>query len=170
MQNVQGVENGGKAGIKLAIAFAATLLVSGFGFAPPARAVSTDQEIACLAQTIYFESRGEPAGGMLAVGHVVMNRSRDSGFPHSICGVVHQLNKGGCQFTFACDRRSDQPKGGADWTQSVRLARAIYSGETKDPTGGALWFQRFSVRGDWAPGIRRTARIGHHVFYSRRNL
>ena len=170
MQNVQRADNGGKAATKLAIAFAAALLVSGIGAAAPARAMSTDQEIGCLAQTIYFESRGEPAGGMLAVGHVVMNRSRDPGFPHSICGVVHQRNKGGCQFTFACDRRSDQPKGGADWAQSVRLARAIYAGQTKDPTGGALWFHQASARGDWGPGIRRTARIGRHVFFSRRSL
>jgi spore germination cell wall hydrolase CwlJ-like protein len=169
MQNVQGADNGGKAGLKLAVALAFVLLVSGISTAP-ARAMSTDQEVACLAQTIYFESRGEPQGGMLAVGHVVMNRAHDPGFPHSICGVVHQRSKAGCQFTFACDRRSDQPRGDADWAQSMKLARMIYSGQTKDPTDGALWFHRASARADLGPGTRRTAKIGRHVFYSRRSL
>ena len=170
MENVDKVVRAGPRGMgRLAIALGTALLISQIGGAPPARAMSTDQEVGCLAQTIYFESRGEPTGGMLAVGHVVMNRSRDPSFPHGICAVVHQRGKdGSCQFSFACDRKSDRPRGGPDWVQSVNLARAIYAGQTRDPTGGALWFHRASVRADWGPGIRRTARIGRHVFYSRR--
>jgi len=145
------------------------VLIGQVGAAPPATAKSIDREVGCLAQTIYFESRGEPAGGMLAVGHVVLNRSRDPSFPHGICAVVNQRGKdGSCQFSFACDGRSDRPKNGPDWAQSVALAKAIYAGRTRDPTRGALWFHRASVRPDWGPGIRRTARIGRHVFYSRR--
>ena len=139
------------------------------GGAGSARAASPDQEVSCLARTIYFESRGEPRGGMLAVGHVVMNRSHDPSFPHSICGVVYQRDQlGRCQFTFACDRRSDRPRQDADWTESMTLAKAIYAGRTTDPTRGALWFHRASARSDFGPGIRRTTRIGRHDFYSRR--
>ena len=153
----------------LATALGAAVLIGQFGAAPPAKAMSTDQEVGCLAQTIYFESRGEPAGGMLAVGHVVLNRSRDPSFPHGICAVVNQRGRDGrCQFSFACDGKSDRPKNGADWAQSVTLAKAIYAGRTTDPTRGALWFHRASARPDWGPGVRRTARIGRHVFYSRR--
>jgi len=133
----------------------------------PARAATAQQEVGCLAQAIYFESRGEPEGGMLAVGHVVLNRSRDPGFPHGICGVVYQRSGGGCQFSFACDGRSDRPTNNADWAQSMALAKAIYAGRTTDPTRGALWFHRVSVRSDLGPGIRRSARIGRHVFFRR---
>jgi spore germination cell wall hydrolase CwlJ-like protein len=166
-------ENGRRRGIArtsvLATTFGVAVLTSQLGAAPAAEAMTTDQEVGCLAQTIYFESRGEPAGGMLAVGHVVLNRSRDPSFPHGICAVVHQRSQDGrCQFSFACDGKSDRPKNGADWAQSVALAKAIYAGRTTDPTRGALWFHRASVRPDWGPGIRRTARIGRHVFYSRR--
>lgn len=148
----------------VATVFAAAVL---FGAAPPAKAASAQQEVGCLAQAIYFESRGEPEGGMLAVGHVVLNRSRDPGFPHGICGVVYQRSGGSCQFSFACDGRSDRPRNDADWAQSMALAKAIYAGRTTDPTRGALWFHRASVRADLGPGIRRAARIGHHVFFRR---
>jgi spore germination cell wall hydrolase CwlJ-like protein len=158
----------GRAGL-LTIVLGAVLLVAGILGSRPAEAMSSDQEISCLAQTIYYESRGEPAGGMLAVGHVVLNRSRDPSFPRGICAVVHQRSRDGrCQFTFACDSRSRRANSGPDWVQSVALAKEIYYGRTADPTGGALWFQQASVRAGWAPGVRRTARIGHHVFYSRR--
>jgi spore germination cell wall hydrolase CwlJ-like protein len=49
-----------------------------------------DREIRCLALTTYREPRGESRGGMLAVGHVVMNRTRSSLFPGGVCEVVQQ--------------------------------------------------------------------------------
>ena len=152
-----------------AAVLAATVLGAAFlfGAGAPARAATAQQEVGCLAQAIYFESRGEPEGGMLAVGHVVLNRSRDPGFPHGICGVVYQRSGGSCQFSFACDGRSDRPRDNADWAQSMALAKAIYAGRTTDPTRGALWFHRTSVRSDMGPGIRRSTRIGHHVFFRR---
>ena len=158
----------GRTGL-FAILLGTLLLVAGFTGTRPAQAMSSDQEISCLAQTIYYESRGEPVGGRLAVGHVVLNRSRDPSFPRGICAVVNQRSRDGrCQFTFACDSRSRRANSGPDWVQSVALAREIYYGRTADPTDGALWFQQATVRAGWAPGVRRTARIGHHVFYSRR--
>ena len=48
------------------------------------------REIGCLALTIYHEARGESERGKLAVGHVVMNRTRSVLFPASVCDVVRQ--------------------------------------------------------------------------------
>ena len=48
------------------------------------------QEVQCLADVIYGESRGEPLAGQLAVGTVVINRSLSPKYPHDLCKVAHQ--------------------------------------------------------------------------------
>ena len=62
------------------------------------------EEIECLALTIYFEARGEPDEGKIAVGYVVMNRAQNPLFPEKICSVVRQggIKRYRCQFTWWC--------------------------------------------------------------------
>jgi hypothetical protein len=59
----------------------------------------------CLANAVYFESRGEPVRGQIAVAQVVMNRVFSPFYPKTVCGVVYQNahRHNSCQFTFACD-------------------------------------------------------------------
>ena len=70
---------------------------------PPASRAVGDRDLACLAEAIYFEARGTGETGEAAVAHVVVNRSRSSKFPSSVCGVVGQ----GCQFSYRCDGQPD---------------------------------------------------------------
>src|SRR5262249_46943753 len=64
----------------------------------------------CLANAIYFESRGESVRGQIAVAQVVMNRVFSGYYPNDVCGVVYQdaHRRLSCQFTFACDRIPDR--------------------------------------------------------------
>ncbi len=80
---------------------------------PPASA--GDAQSQCLAQAIYFESRGEPLDGQIAVAEVVLNRVDDRRFPKTVCGVTRQgVGSGrGCQFSYACDGNSDVMKSAA---------------------------------------------------------
>lgn len=48
------------------------------------------KELMCLARNIYFESRGEPRNGKVAVGVVTLNRVEDPRFPNTVCKVVKQ--------------------------------------------------------------------------------
>lgn len=127
-------------------------------------------EIHCLALTIYFEARGEPDTGKLAVAHVVMNRMQDSRFPDTVCRVVQQ---GGervryrCQFTWWCDGLSDRPKNLRMWEKSKSFAQTVYWGGSEDPTGGALWYHADYVAPTWAQAFSRTSQIGQHIFYQR---
>ena len=125
------------------------------------------QEIGCLALTIYHEARGESQRGKLAVGHVVMNRTRSVLFPASVCDVVRQgrQQRGRCQFSWWCDGRSDRPKDQAALRQSLRLAEEIYYGCTRDPTAGALWYHSTVVKPSWSKSFGRGKRIARHVFY-----
>lgn len=52
--------------------------------------VTRDGELACLATAVYFESRGEPLEGQLAVAQTILNRVDSGRFATSICGVINQ--------------------------------------------------------------------------------
>ncbi|RMD64149.1 MAG: cell wall hydrolase [Alphaproteobacteria bacterium] len=126
------------------------------------------EEIACLALNIYFEARGEPDDGKLAVGHVVMNRVMSERFPDTVCEVVRQggeLRRYRCQFTWWCDGRSDTPRSRPDWEHSTRIALAVYWGRTEDPTDGALWYHADYVSPKWRTQFIQGPKIGRHIFY-----
>jgi spore germination cell wall hydrolase CwlJ-like protein len=127
-------------------------------------------EISCLALNIYFEARGEPDEGKLAVGHVVMNRVLSGRFPGTVCDVVQQggeIRRYRCQFSWWCDGRSDKPRSAADWQRSSELALAIYWGQSEDPTAGALWYHADYVSPAWRNDFVQGATIGRHIFYLR---
>lgn len=123
-------------------------------------------ETSCLAEAIYYEARGEGLLGEKAIAEVVVRRTHKSGYPHSICGVVHQGAGGGCQFSFACDGTLDRPKSAGEWSRAVHLATRIITGATPltNITDGAISFHAAGVELAW-PGMVRTVQIGNQVFY-----
>jgi len=133
-----------------------------------------DSERTCLAQAIYHEARGESREGQLAVANVIINRAFSKKYPTTICGVVFQnADKGRykCQFTFACDGRSDQGSERAAWNRSVKLAEAAFHEfQTGDRPGvipdSALFYHTTSVAPGWGNKFHRVATIGSHIFYS----
>ena len=53
------------------------------------RAEQRRTDLRCLAENVYFESRGEPLDGQRAVAEVTLNRQRAPNFPHTVCEVVY---------------------------------------------------------------------------------
>ena len=128
-----------------------------------------EDELSCLALTVYFEARGEPDLGKAAVAHVVLNRVADARFPDSVCKVVRQggqQTRYRCQFTWWCDGLSDTPRKGPDWELTKTMARKVFWGYSEDPTAGALWYHADYVQPDWASVYRKTSKIGRHIFYN----
>lgn len=151
-----------------AIVAAGLMLVVGLVMSTGRPAAADEiREIRCLALTIYHEARGESQRGRLAVGHVVVNRTRSDGFPAGVCDVVQQggERRHGCQFSWWCDGPSDRPRDAAALLQSLSLAQNIYYGCTIDPTAGALWYHARSVKPSWSKAFGPGRRIGRHVFY-----
>lgn len=128
------------------------------------------EEVHCLALNIYFEARSEPDDGKRAVAHVVVNRVLDPVYPATVCDVVRQ---GGeqvrhrCQFSWWCDGQSDRPRNRTVWQESIDLAKAVYWGNTADPTGGALWYHADYVQPTWSRALKRGPKIGRHIFYGK---
>lgn len=157
-------------GWRVWIARAAVLALLGPWLSPSEAMAGANvrQEINCLALTIYFEARGEPRVGQMAVGHVVMNRVANPLFPAGVCDVVHQGGKLalGCQFTWWCDGLSDVPMNPRAWERSLAYARRIYWDYSKDPTAGALWYHADYVAPYWRLSFAQGPKIGRHIFYS----
>lgn len=129
--------------------------------AKPTKQVSA-KEFRCLAMNVYWESRGQPLAGQLAVAHVTLNRAAAANFPASICGVVYQS----CQFGWTCDGRGDIPAESAAWKEAEEVAQRALDGDD-DPTGGALYFHQLSEHPQWAKGrYGHRVVIGQHVFFN----
>lgn len=144
-------------------------------FVPTVKKVQLSaSERLCLTQAIYHEARGESEEGQWAVANVIINRAMSHKFPTTLCGVVFQNADQGfhrCQFTFACDGRSDMGTERAAWTRATKMAAVAYS-EFKqgDRPGvipdGALYYHTTAVNPDWSNKFKRVATIGAHEFYS----
>lgn len=127
-----------------------------------------ESELHCLALNIYFEARSESEQGRRAVGHVVMNRVDNRHYPDTVCQVVQQggaKKRNRCQFSWWCDGRPDEPVNQRAWHDALQLARAVYFGDSEDPTDGALWYHASYVNPYWTSGLTAVKKIGQHIFY-----
>ena len=144
-------------------------------FVPTAKRLklSKDEQL-CLTQAIYHEARGESEAGQWAVANVIINRAMSKKFPTTLCGVVFQNADQGrfkCQFTFACDGRSDFGTEKAAWTRATKMAQVAYREfQVGDRPGvipnSALYYHTTSVAPSWSSKFHRVAAIGSHVFYA----
>lgn len=133
----------------------------------------------CLAHNIYFEARGEPLEGQLAVAHVTLNRVESKYFPGSICEVVQQQRKNVCQFSWWCSKKlrgqstkNRLPNQGL-YNEIEQLATEVMVGlhKREDITHGALFYHANYVSKTrlGALKLEPTVTIGQHIFY-RKNL
>jgi spore germination cell wall hydrolase CwlJ-like protein len=119
--------------------------------------VSQDAELRCLATAVYFESRGEPLEGQLAVAQAIVNRVESGRYASSICGVVKQRG----QFTFDHSRT---PAAGRDWQTAQGVARIAADDMWHEVAPRAVSFHAARLSPGWR-GKTRIAQIGNHVFY-----
>jgi N-acetylmuramoyl-L-alanine amidase len=117
-----------------------------------------DEQLRCLAGAIYFEARGEPLSGQLAVAEVILNRANSGRFAKSACGVVTQPG----QFSFVRGGRIPDVADNARWRTAVAVARVAMKDAWDSDAAKALYFNagRSPNR-----GLVRVAAIGNHTFY-----
>jgi spore germination cell wall hydrolase CwlJ-like protein len=120
------------------------------------------EELHCLAGAVYFESRGEPLDGQLAVAQVVMNRAEDRRWPSSYCGVVYQR----AQFSFVKNGRMPRIRTGSKaWKRAQAIARIAHRGLWDSSASDAVYFHANYVRPGWSRRKVAVATIDTHVFY-----
>ncbi len=136
--------------------------------APPVPAPAVRGDVDCLTRVVYFEARGESQAGQAAVAQVVINRTRQGGFPKTVCGVVYQRARAACQFSFVCDRGRQPVREPAAWRQSRLIARRALGGYVMSAVGPATSFHVARSNHPASAGLVRVARLGGHDFYRRR--
>jgi spore germination cell wall hydrolase CwlJ-like protein len=125
---------------------------------------TADAEQDCLANAVYFEARGEPLEGQLAVAEVVLNRAASGRYPATLCGVVTQP----WQFSFV-NRTGRIPaanRGSEAWRRAVAIAR-IAQDRVNSTLGSSdvLWYHADYVRPSWGRRLNRLTKVGLHIFY-----
>ncbi|WP_231703995.1 cell wall hydrolase [Cochlodiniinecator piscidefendens] len=125
------------------------------------------EDLACLAEALYFEARGESVRGQFAVAEVILNRVDSSRFPDSICAVINQGTgrRYQCQFTYTCDGRAEVINEPAAYQRVSKIAQIMIENDMRDLTGGATYYHTTAVQPRWSRVFTRTASIGVHRFY-----
>lgn len=131
-------------------------------------------DLEVMARTLYGEARGESYEGKIAVGHVIVNRSKRNGYGGpTISGVCRK------RLQFSCWNSFDPmlPKINAATVEQladcIRAAVDVLTGKVADPTNGATHYLNpeatKKIRGgslpDWADMKKLTVKIGLHWFY-----
>lgn len=120
-------------------------------------ATSRSNDVNLLARLISAEARGEPYSGQVAVGAVVLNRTKHPSFPHSISGVIYQPGA----FTCLSDGQFYTPVSDS----AYKAARDALNGW--DPSGGAIYyFNPSTATSGWIWSRPLIVIIGKHRFCS----
>jgi spore germination cell wall hydrolase CwlJ-like protein len=118
-----------------------------------------DRELTCLAAGVYFESKGEPLAGQLAVAETIINRTESGRFAKSMCGVLTQRG----QFSFVRGGNVPTAEGRTGWKTAVAVAKVAMRELWASPASNALYFHARRVSPSWR--ATRVAALGNHVFY-----
>jgi len=126
----------------------------------------------CVALAIYFEARGEPDAGQIAVAHVVRNRIEDPRYPDNACDGVKQGYywngnpiRNMCQFSFYCDGMSDEPRNLTAFQYAYDIADATLDGYQHGLIEGSTHYHADYVFPTWAAHHTKIVKIDSHIFY-----
>ena len=123
----------------------------------------------CLATAIYHEARGEPVRGQIAVAQVVLNRVKSEYYPNTVCGVVFQNDhwRNRCQFSFACDGKSDRWRDRQSWALAEAIANKVADGSAYlTDVGQATHYHADYVNPRWNRSMNKVSKIGQHIFFT----
>lgn len=135
--------------------------------------VLNEEEVRLLAATVWGEARSEGESGMRAVAHVMVNRIGPR-FGEDLSTVILSpkqfsvWNRGDPNRRTVINLARDPSSIATDpeWAVADRVAREVLSGQSVDPTNGALFYHTRGVRPRWARVGEGRQTLGQHIFYS----
>jgi N-acetylmuramoyl-L-alanine amidase len=131
-----------------------------------------EEEVRLLAATAWGEARSEGEDGMRAVAHVMVNRVGDR-FGDDLETVilapkqfsVWNLGDPNRPLVRNPERYATGGVALETWESAQRIAREVLSGQSADPTQGALFYHTRAIRPYWSRYGQGRQVIGAHVFY-----
>ncbi|MEZ5825912.1 MAG: cell wall hydrolase [Geminicoccaceae bacterium] len=127
---------------------------------------SFERQTECMAQNIWFETRGSAFAEKLAVAQVVLNRVEAPDHADTPCEVIWEDR----QFSWTHDGLSDRIRidNAIDrraWTDSVLAALVATASKTPDLTGGSTHFHAVSISPGWSRKMDHVVTYGDHDYY-----
>jgi len=117
--------------------------------------MALEAALICLALNLIHEARGESLTGQYAVVHTTRNRAKYN--PDNVCKVVFAHR----QFSWTIKmpgHDSDQ------FERALNVAKWAWESPA-DITYGATHYHAAYIRPYWAANMKRTVKIGNHIFY-----
>lgn len=135
------------------------------------KVVIPKDDLQCMSENIYHEAGNQSYVGKLAVGQVVMNRTKAEGYPSTVCGVIYDGSQNTrtstCQFSWTCGSHGSIDKSSEMWAQSKKAASELLfkKDSVLDITEGATNYHADYVSPPWAKRLRQVTKIDNHIFY-----
>ena len=102
----------------------------------------SNKQMSCLAEALYFEARGEPIQGQLAVGEVILNRVEDT--RDGKLETVHERKP---------------------YEMALKIAKILMTTHDGKLTRGSTHYHSNYVNPKWSKKFERVAKFGRHIFY-----
>ena len=122
----------------------------------------TNEDVNCLAYSIYREAGNLPVQDQYAVGQVHINRVREGSWGRSLCKVVYAK----AQFSWTLEKRL------VNWSVNqkakfVAMAQSLVDGIRVKSLDNdrVLWYHANYVNPKWANKNKIVAQAGPHIFY-----
>jgi len=130
-------------------------------------------DLFCMAEAIYFESRGEPDIGQLAVGITIRNRFNSRRYTDNICKVVRQGRyfrglplRDQCQFSYFCDGKLETISDLKAWNKALGLAALVLSARLEIAgLENVTHYHSIKIQPDWSRKMYYKTTVGRHLFY-----
>ena len=131
---------------------------------------AVNRDLTCLALNVYYEARGEPEKGKLAVAKVTLNRVRSKRFPNTICEAVYEQrwDKRRRRYVGAfawTEFDTLPPPKSKQWKKAWKAAEDVYLNPESVQLKGALFYHATRIKPRWAKQKKRIKKIGRHIFY-----
>lgn len=123
-------------------------------------------DLYCMANAIYFESRGEPIEGQEAVAWAIAGRIHSRHYAETVCEVVWQSG----QFSFVNDGLCNFPNTESEqWEDALELANFVLSRSSLSPFPATFFVNHAIAKPGPAAWIHDNkvflTKIGQHSFY-----
>jgi spore germination cell wall hydrolase CwlJ-like protein len=144
----------------VAVVFAIVLILSVATMKDVQAEPYNNKEIRCLTEAIYYEARGEPVAGAIAVKKVILNRVADKRWPDNICDVVYQPK----QFSYADNGILPKVKDWFEYDRAEYIARLVHEADANF-YNATHYFNPSSANPSWADRLTFIKKVGNHAFY-----
>lgn len=119
----------------------------------------SQEELVCAARTVYHEARGEPKEGQIAVVENILNRRKDSRWPHNLCDIVFQPK----QYSWTHEVEGIERDREA-YYKAMYIVKGVIQGRYESICSNNNHYHTYWVSPIWSKG-KEPCIVGDHYFF-----